>query len=223
MTWVEEAREMRSGGMTYHAIGLSVGKHSATVSRALNPERPHRNRQRDWYIKNRAEILAKRAGYYAEHTEEISAYKAVWREEKREDRKAKDREYYAAHKDERKSQMRAYAAENRERIRSYAARYRKEHPEVEIEHGAERRMRISGSSSPQEREAARKFIHKVKTAQRAICYLCGKRLSRGERTIDHIIPLAKGGRHVTNNLACACRSCNSKKKAKLPEEVGVLL
>ena len=33
-------------------------------------------------------------------------------------------------------------------------------------------------------------------------------------TIDHIIPLAKGGTHDWFNLAPACRSCNAKKGTK---------
>jgi 5-methylcytosine-specific restriction endonuclease McrA len=29
--------------------------------------------------------------------------------------------------------------------------------------------------------------------------------------LDHIVPLARGGRHEWSNLQCACRACNSKK------------
>jgi len=34
-------------------------------------------------------------------------------------------------------------------------------------------------------------------------------------TQDHIIPLSRGGHHTADNIVPACRSCNSKKKAKL--------
>lgn len=34
-------------------------------------------------------------------------------------------------------------------------------------------------------------------------------------TIDHVIPLARGGRHAEGNLLPACRSCNSSKGDKL--------
>lgn len=39
-------------------------------------------------------------------------------------------------------------------------------------------------------------------------------------TIDHVIPLAKGGTHTPDNIVLACLSCNSSKGAK---DVGVFL
>lgn len=43
------------------------------------------------------------------------------------------------------------------------------------------------------------------------CVRCGKKLRKGDITIDHIIPQSKGGKHNLNNLQCMCRSCNSSK------------
>jgi 5-methylcytosine-specific restriction endonuclease McrA len=34
-------------------------------------------------------------------------------------------------------------------------------------------------------------------------------------TMDHVIPLSKGGNHTASNIVPACRSCNSHKGAKL--------
>ena len=34
--------------------------------------------------------------------------------------------------------------------------------------------------------------------------------------LDHIIPLSKGGGHTWDNVQCACRQCNSKKRALVP-------
>ena len=47
------------------------------------------------------------------------------------------------------------------------------------------------------------------------CVYCG---SNQRLTVDHIQPLSKGGSHSLVNLATACRSCNSSKSAKTPEE-----
>ena len=36
-----------------------------------------------------------------------------------------------------------------------------------------------------------------------------------ELTKDHVIPLAKGGHHIKENVVPACRSCNSRKRTRL--------
>lgn len=37
-------------------------------------------------------------------------------------------------------------------------------------------------------------------------------------TMDHVIPLSKGGAHAASNVVPACKTCNSKKHARTPEE-----
>mgnify|MGYP001559615561 CR=1 FL=1 len=44
------------------------------------------------------------------------------------------------------------------------------------------------------------------------CYYCGK---RKVLTLDHVIPISKGGKHMKENIVPACRSCNSKKKDRM--------
>jgi hypothetical protein len=40
-------------------------------------------------------------------------------------------------------------------------------------------------------------------------------------TVDHIIPYSRGGETVMGNLVAACRSCNSRKGARTPEEANM--
>ena len=51
-----------------------------------------------------------------------------------------------------------------------------------------------------------------------ICYYCGDRVSHKELTMDHLVPLARGGRSTKDNLVPCCKSCNTKKKTMLPVE-----
>ena len=44
------------------------------------------------------------------------------------------------------------------------------------------------------------------------CALCGKFVRFDQFTIDHIIPLAKGGTNDRNNLQCTCKRCNAMKQ-----------
>ncbi|QUG41314.1 HNH endonuclease [Psychrobacillus sp. INOP01] len=48
------------------------------------------------------------------------------------------------------------------------------------------------------------------------CIYCGAEESKETGTInlEHIVPMARNGRHHVSNLCCACTSCNSKKRNK---------
>lgn len=60
--------------------------------------------------------------------------------------------------------------------------------------------------------------HMVYDANGGRCYLCGKPIKYEDMTLDHIKPLAMGGRNTTDNLACACFACNQFKGSVQPEE-----
>lgn len=48
---------------------------------------------------------------------------------------------------------------------------------------------------------------------KSTCYLCEVLLTPGwELTLDHLIPLVRGGDHTAANLRVCCRPCNSKKR-----------
>jgi len=50
------------------------------------------------------------------------------------------------------------------------------------------------------------------------CYLCLNPISFGKDSLEHKIPLSRGGTNEYNNLAIACRICNSSKRMKTLEE-----
>ena len=51
-----------------------------------------------------------------------------------------------------------------------------------------------------------------------VCAYCGKKLSRYTATIDHIIPLSRGGTDFKWNLVWCCHKCNQSKGSKLLSE-----
>jgi len=50
------------------------------------------------------------------------------------------------------------------------------------------------------------------------CHYCGRTVGAGNLTMDHMVPLARGGRSTRSNLVPACKECNSSKQAKLAFE-----
>ncbi len=53
---------------------------------------------------------------------------------------------------------------------------------------------------------------------RGLCFYCQRRVPARELTMDHIVPIARGGRSTKGNLVPACKDCNNQKKQLLPME-----
>ncbi len=51
------------------------------------------------------------------------------------------------------------------------------------------------------------------------CYYCDKKFHPSELTMDHALPLSRGGKSVRSNVIPSCKDCNSKKKNLLPSEI----
>lgn len=56
-----------------------------------------------------------------------------------------------------------------------------------------------------------------------ICQYCGKKLSVQSRTIDHVVPITRGGTSSFENCVASCSTCNKRKDRYLPHEVGMTL
>lgn len=49
------------------------------------------------------------------------------------------------------------------------------------------------------------------------CYWCRKPLDSVSATLDHMIPLSKGGTNGSDNFALACKVCNQNRRNDMPE------
>ena len=51
-----------------------------------------------------------------------------------------------------------------------------------------------------------------------VCHYCGQKTPPGQLTMDHVVPLSRGGMSTKANLVTACKECNNRKKTMLPME-----
>src|SRR3989338_9224063 len=53
------------------------------------------------------------------------------------------------------------------------------------------------------------------------CQYCQKVFPERELTLDHVLPVVRGGRKTWDNIVAACIRCNQKKGHRTPEEAGL--
>jgi 5-methylcytosine-specific restriction endonuclease McrA len=59
--------------------------------------------------------------------------------------------------------------------------------------------------------------HRLFVRDRHVCAYCGSLFAEGELTVEHIVPVSRGGRHIWTNVVTACRSCNTRKGNRTPD------
>ena len=72
-----------------------------------------------------------------------------------------------------------------------------------------------------EKEKARRLRQSAwwkKKRSAGICHYCRNQFKPSDLTMDHVIPLSRGGTSRKENLVPCCRECNSKKNYLLPVE-----
>jgi hypothetical protein len=65
--------------------------------------------------------------------------------------------------------------------------------------------------------------HRLFVRDRHICAYCGGHFAELDLTVEHILPVSRGGRHEWTNVVTACRSCNTRKGSRRPEEAHMPL
>lgn len=80
---------------------------------------------------------------------------------------------------------------------------------------------ISEQEIRREKEKARRLRQSawwMRKIQKGECYYCHRKVGRDSLTMDHVLPLSRGGKSKKGNIVPACKQCNSKKKYLLPIE-----
>lgn len=143
------------------------------------------------YADNRAARQAVQAQYRAAHREESRERSAAWREANPERQRQGTQAWYAAHADQVREYKRRYRVANRDKIRALNNKRKAQQRNVEV----------NDLTAQEWTEIKALFKHR--------CAYCGSKPV--VLTMDHVVPLSKGGHHTASNIVPACQSCNSRK------------
>ncbi len=56
---------------------------------------------------------------------------------------------------------------------------------------------------------------------KCVCYHCEKKIKASELTMDHLIPIVRGGKSDKKNCVPSCKDCNTKKGYKTRAELAM--
>ena len=51
-----------------------------------------------------------------------------------------------------------------------------------------------------------------------VCGYCRRRVGHRALTMDHVVPLGRGGQSTRGNVVPSCKDCNSRKQSMVPVE-----
>lgn len=157
------------------------------------------------YVKDNKEKERERLSkHYQKHKEEKRRYAASYNLLNTKKNKERQKKYRESHGDVK----RRYYRSHREKMLGQSQRYAKEHPEVIIASRHKRRGRMSHTKDG---TVTAGKLRKLFETWTGICPVCGK---TSKPSLDHILPLSKGGTHTLSNLQLMCKPCNSKKGSK---------
>lgn len=145
-----------------------------------------------------------------------AAYKRAWYQRHREKEITRALAYNKAH----------YAAHCRRVRKSWngigkitGAKYKKSNPDKIKAWDQKKRVRRIAAEQLGRGVTASDW-RRIKKANGHACSYCG---SICDLTMDHRVPLIRGGMHEPENITTACRSCNSKKNRRTEDEYRAIL
>ena len=130
-------------------------------------------------------------------------------EEARERERARDRKRNADNPGRRGKYPQKWHEQNKERDRQRINEWMRSHPEERVRYEHARRSRKSASGGSYTVAEWKGLVAHYGNK----CLCCGR--SDVALTVDHVVPVSKGGTSNIENLQPLCLSCNSKKQDKI--------
>jgi 5-methylcytosine-specific restriction endonuclease McrA len=171
-----------------------------------------RNKEKAAARNKTPEALAWRREWRALNAERINAQVRA----RRASDPSRDRETARKSRSNNRARINARDARYREQNRLYVARSVKaskaKKPELYAAHAvqAQARRRAKRMSAKAETFTSKMIFYRDEN----ICHLCGKKVTTHSRSLDHLIPICRGGPHTRWNVATAHTLCNQRRQAR---------
>lgn len=151
--------------------------------------------------------------HYERHRDELLVARRAYRADNRAAINAERRERRSAKREHARTIYRKWSGANRDKVAANARRWAVAHPEQRRTIAATKRARRRGARTE---KVSPDVVYK---RDGYICGLCGEPVAKSDASLDHIIPISRGGEHSYRNVQTAHRRCNSKKGAKIGGEI----
>lgn len=56
---------------------------------------------------------------------------------------------------------------------------------------------------------------------KGLCHYCEKKFPKDQITMEHILPIGRGGHSTKGNIVAACKTCNTNKGYRTPAELAL--
>ncbi len=180
----------------------------AKASASKTPPEELKTKRRRHYEKNRDKSIAQAKKWQRDNKEHKRAYDRARHEANRESKLASMRERYERNR----PKWQAYYQERKELFREQGIAWRKANPEKVTSAQNRRRARLKNLGSTGVTPSEWKLILEQFDN---LCAYCRKTNGSKRLERDHVIPISKGGLDNPENVVPACRTCNSRKAARL--------
>lgn len=158
------------------------------------------------YAANRDAVRARVKSYRAANGEKIAAYNVEYRARNRDALCAKDRSYYQANKKERLARNAIWAATHSDKALAIKRAWKRRNPQDKRDYKHRRKARLRGAGAVD--VFAKREIYE---RDGWLCGICGEHVAEADASVDHIVPVSKGGAHTRDNVRTSHIACNRKR------------
>lgn len=171
---------------------------------------------RAWREANPERMEGLREAWRQNHPEALRAIHLRWLNSHKEEERQRAARYHLANADANHARNKVWREAHKEERAQSFAQWRKANPDYFTEWNAANPDKVRDKSVRRRAQLRGQFLESVYLSvlierDKRTCGICGKRIASGQESVDHILPVSKGGAHSYANTRLAHRLCNVRR------------